>query len=259
MFTRLFKQGIVYRKNSGGELGSGRPDRAGQRAGDRRPRLAQRRDGRKARDPAVVPEDHRLRAGTAGRPGHAAAAGRMRSRPCSATGSAAAKAWKSSSRVAGASEPLTRVHHAPGHPDGRDLSWRSPPNIRWRMQAARGNPELAAFIDECKQGGVSEAELETQEKKRHGHRPVRHPSGHRRAGAGLGRQFRADGLRHRRGDGGARPRPARLRIRAQVRLADQAGDRRCARRCRRTSAPDFAYDAERSGRTGTRDKTPRRA
>ena len=50
----------------GGELGPGRPDRAGQRAGDRRPR-ADRRAGREARDPAVVPAHHRrIRAGTAG-------------------------------------------------------------------------------------------------------------------------------------------------------------------------------------------------
>ncbi|MEN8213897.1 MAG: leucine--tRNA ligase, partial [Pseudomonadota bacterium] len=33
------------------------------------------------------------------------------------------------------------------------------------QQAAANNPELAAFIEECKQGGVSEAEVETMEKK----------------------------------------------------------------------------------------------
>jgi len=33
------------------------------------------------------------------------------------------------------------------------------------LHAAQGNPELAAFIDECRQGGVTEAELATQEKK----------------------------------------------------------------------------------------------
>src|SRR6185312_2273390 len=32
-------------------------------------------------------------------------------------------------------------------------------------EAARNNPELQKFIDECKQGGVSEAELETREKR----------------------------------------------------------------------------------------------
>ena len=33
------------------------------------------------------------------------------------------------------------------------------------IKAARDNPELAAFLDELKKGGVSEAELETQEKR----------------------------------------------------------------------------------------------
>jgi leucyl-tRNA synthetase len=33
------------------------------------------------------------------------------------------------------------------------------------QEAARHNPALQAFIDECKQGGVSEAELETKEKR----------------------------------------------------------------------------------------------
>ncbi|MCW5581200.1 MAG: leucine--tRNA ligase, partial [Luteimonas sp.] len=33
------------------------------------------------------------------------------------------------------------------------------------LKAARANPELAAFLDELKQGGVSEAELETQDKR----------------------------------------------------------------------------------------------
>ncbi len=33
------------------------------------------------------------------------------------------------------------------------------------QQAADGNPELQAFVDSCRQGGVSEADLETQEKR----------------------------------------------------------------------------------------------
>ena len=33
------------------------------------------------------------------------------------------------------------------------------------LQAAEGNAEIAAFVEECKQGGVSEAEIETMEKK----------------------------------------------------------------------------------------------
>ena len=48
-----------------GQLGPGRPDRARQRAGDRRPRLALGRAGRAARADAVVLQDHRFRAGAA--------------------------------------------------------------------------------------------------------------------------------------------------------------------------------------------------
>ncbi len=33
------------------------------------------------------------------------------------------------------------------------------------LRAAQGNPELAAFIEECKQGGVAEADIATMEKK----------------------------------------------------------------------------------------------
>ena len=54
-----------------GELGSGRPDRARQRAGDRRPRLALRRAGRAARADAMVLQDHQIRRRLARRARHA--------------------------------------------------------------------------------------------------------------------------------------------------------------------------------------------
>ena len=53
--------------------------------------------------------------------------------------------------------------------------------------------------------------------------------------AGLGRQLRADGLRRRRGDGRAGARRARLRVRAEVRPADQAGDPPSAGRAHRSA------------------------
>jgi leucyl-tRNA synthetase len=40
--------------------------------------------------------------------------------------------------------------------------------------AAAGNPALAAFIEECQQGGTTEAELAGRQ-ARHRHRPDRHP------------------------------------------------------------------------------------
>ena len=56
-----------------GELGSGRPDGAGQRAGDRRPRLALRRAGRAARADAMVLRHHQVRRAAARRARHARA------------------------------------------------------------------------------------------------------------------------------------------------------------------------------------------
>ena len=56
--------------------------------------------------------------------------------------------------------------------------------------------------------------------------PLRPPPAHRRAGRSVDRQLRADGLRRRRGDGRAGARRARLRVREEIRAADQAGDRR---------------------------------
>jgi leucyl-tRNA synthetase len=56
------------------------------------------------------------------------------------------------------------VHHPRRHPDGRDLLSPSPPSIR-SPPARRRQPALAAFIAECKQGSVAEADMATMEKK----------------------------------------------------------------------------------------------
>jgi leucyl-tRNA synthetase len=64
---------------------------------------------------------------------------------------------------------------------------------------ARGaNPAMAEFCDQCRRAGTSLAALETAEKK--GFDPVNvvHPLDPGLDGPGLHRQFRADGLRHRR-------------------------------------------------------------
>ena len=70
LFLKMLEAGIAERRTAGRQLGSGRPDRARQRAGHRRPRLALRRAGREARDPGLLPEHHALRRRTA-RPGRA--------------------------------------------------------------------------------------------------------------------------------------------------------------------------------------------
>jgi hypothetical protein len=43
LFLKMLEAGIAERTHAGRQLGPGGPDRAGQRAGDRRPRLAHRR------------------------------------------------------------------------------------------------------------------------------------------------------------------------------------------------------------------------
>ncbi len=62
-----------------GELGPGRHDRARQRAGDRRPRLALGRAGRAARADAVVLQDQRLSPKTCWRRSTRSSAGRKKS------------------------------------------------------------------------------------------------------------------------------------------------------------------------------------
>ena len=61
LFLRMLERGHRLQEDRRGELGSGRSDRARQRAGDRRPRLAHRRAGREARDPDVLHADHAVR------------------------------------------------------------------------------------------------------------------------------------------------------------------------------------------------------
>ena len=67
--------------------------------------------------------------------------------------------------------------------------------------------------------------------------PHRDQPGQRRADPDVRRRLRADGVRHRRDHGGARARPARLRLRAGVRPADPPGRGACRRAsCRRAQA-----------------------
>jgi leucyl-tRNA synthetase len=57
-----------------------------------------------------------------------------------------------------------RLHHARRHHHGRDLLRRGARAPAGRARRV-SNPKLAAFIEECKAGGTTEAELATQEKK----------------------------------------------------------------------------------------------
>ena len=79
MFLDFLKAGPGRAQAIEGELGSGRHDRARQRAGDRRPRLALRRAGRAARADAVVLQDQQLFGRTARPRSTRSTAGRKKS------------------------------------------------------------------------------------------------------------------------------------------------------------------------------------
>ena len=86
--------------------------------------------------------------------------------------------------------------------------------------AAKGNPELAVFIEECKRGSVMEADVATAEKRGMATGLfVQHPLSGAPL-AGLGGQLRAHGLWRGRGHGRAGSRRAGFRIRVPLRAAD---------------------------------------
>ena len=189
--------------------------------------------------------------------------GPSRSSCSSATGSAAARAPASTSRCAGADRPITvfttrpdtlfgatYMVLAPEHPlvdaivpaawpedthAGVDRRPRHPRRGRRRLpQAGRRQVRRRA-------AGRGQGE------DRRLHRRLRRQPGQRRAGAGLHRRLRPDGLRHRRDHGRARARRPRLRLRPRLRTAD-ALRRRADRRPR-----------HRPGRLGRRLRVVRRA
>ena len=149
---------------------------------------------------------------------------------CSATGSAA----REGARVASPGRRLRRdrgLHHPPGHPVRRDVHGAGPRAPAGRPDRARrawprGHPRRVDRRRTRRRPRRSpptasrpprktdlERQTEGQGEDRRLHRRVRDQPGQRRADPGLHRRLRADGLRHRRDHGGARPRRARLGVR----------------------------------------------
>ena len=111
LFLDFLEAGLVDAQEVQGQLGPGRHDRARQRAGDRRPRLALGRRGRAARADPVVLQDLRLFRGAAAARSTGSTAGPTRCASCSATGSASPKACgccSRSSAAARAPQPRSR-------------------------------------------------------------------------------------------------------------------------------------------------------
>ena len=146
--------GLPWRRQ--GELGPRGPDRARQRAGDRRARLALGRPRRAARDAGLVFPHHEVRRRLARGPGHA--------RPLAGEG--AVDAVEVDRPLRGPDDALCAVRQ--GAPQGQEVcgagglhdarrhafsaaaSARSRPTIRLSLELAKKNAALAAFIEECK-------------------------------------------------------------------------------------------------------------
>jgi len=112
-----------------------------------------------------------------------------------------------------------RVHHPCRHHHGRHLLRRGARASAWPRTPREQRRRWHAFIEDCKAGGTTEAELAAQGKKG---MPTGLQVTHPLNGAPdrrLGGQLRADGLRRWRGDGRAGARRARFRVRQKVRLA----------------------------------------
>ena len=127
-----------------------------------------------------------------------------------------------------------------------------------RRSSRADDPALADFIAECNRMGTSEAVIETAEKRGYRHRRSRrvHPLDPDRRAAGLCRQFRADGIRHRRDLRLPGARPARPRFRPQIRPAGHPGGAAAGRR------PGELRDRRRGlcrGRHAVQFRFPRRA
>ena len=162
MFVDL-EAGLVYRKEASVNWDPGRPDRAGERAGHRRPRLAHRRHRRAPQAVAMVLQDHRLRRGTAGGPRQAG--------PLAREG--AADAGKLDRPLRGRAGRLALL--AGGRIGAGDLHDPAGHAVRRLVRGALGrsstgdrtggkDPGLRAFIEECRKTGTAEA-IETAEKK----------------------------------------------------------------------------------------------
>ena len=219
--------GLSRARTSQGELGSGRPDRAGERAGDRRPRLALGRGGRAARHAAVGLQDHEVLAGSAGRDRHAG--------PLAGQGAHhAAQLDRPLRRPPGALRARPE-HDAKPRKRSRDLYNAAGHPVRRKIHGDRAGSSARGRSGEA-QSGAGGFHRRVQA---HGHRASRDRD-RREAGlryrhqgnpsvrseleaAGLCRKLHSDGLRHRRDLRLPGARPARPRLRQQVRARQHAG------------------------------------
>ena len=138
---------------------------------------------------------------SAGGARHARPLARAGAADAGATGSAAARARGCGSSSTVREDRIDEVEVFTTRPDTLfGMSFLAiAPEHPLAAAVASHDPNAAAFIAECRRLGTSEETIETAEKHGLRYRAAGGPSVHRRRHLpGLDRQFRADGLRHRR-------------------------------------------------------------
>ena len=202
-----------------GQLVPARPDRAGQRAGRRRPLRALRRAGGEAPADPVVLQDHRVRRPAAGRHGRA---GLARAGPADAAqlDRPLRGRRRRTSQIEGRDEPVTVYTTRPDTLYGATffvVAADAP--LAEEICAPEARAEFEAYREAVQRESEIDRLATDREKTgvflgRYADQP-----GQRRADAGLGLRLRAGRVRPRRDHGGARARPARPGLRPQVRPA----------------------------------------
>ena len=217
LFLQLFERGLAYRKNAptnwcpkdqtvlaNEQVIQGACERCGTAGGASRPH-------------AVVLQDHRLRAAAAGRHGRARPSGPSASSRCSATGSAGRRAPRSRSRSPRPASEVTVFTTRPDTLWGVTFFVFAPehPLVQRAGRGSAARPEQVEPLREKVRSTplTSREEADTKEGVPLGVHAV-NPVNGERVPAFVG-AVRADGVRHRRGDGGAGARPARLRVRTR--------------------------------------------
>ena len=168
------------------QLGSRRPDGARQRAGGRRQGLALGRAGREARDPDVLPQDHRLRRGAARVPRQDARLARAREDDAGQLDrQERRRALRVPARHPGrrrASSSATAACTCSRRAPTRSWASRSAPSrpsIRWPQRRPRTRPEARRVRRRVQARLGDRGRPRDDGKEGHAHRPFRPPSDHR--------------------------------------------------------------------------------
>ena len=201
-------------------------DRARQRAGHRRALRALRDPGGAEEARSVVLPDHRLRRPPARRFRPARVVARAR-RHDAAQLDRSFGGGRGGLPLRRAQPRLPRLHHPSGHALRRDLL-RARPRASAARSVDRGNRQRRGGRRVRRRRPPAVDRRARGRRSREDRGPAganRDQPGQRRADPDVRRRLRPDGVRDRRDHGGPGPRPARLRVRAQVRPSDPAGRR----------------------------------